>query len=74
MTQSNPLLEFPDVALRLYMARYSESSASARVNITRLARFLKSLRPENEVDLLPYHRLGISKYEMFGREYQQNNR
>jgi pyruvate formate lyase activating enzyme len=38
-------------------------------NIRRLGQFLSKLRRIEEVDLLPYHRLGISKYERLHKTY-----
>lgn len=38
-------------------------------NLTNSARFAKELGTIEEVDLLPYHRLGVNKYEQMGREY-----
>jgi pyruvate formate lyase activating enzyme len=40
-----------------------------RENIDRIAEFVGRLRNVQEVDLLPYHKLGISKYGMLGRKY-----
>jgi pyruvate formate lyase activating enzyme len=34
-----------------------------------LARFVRGLETVQEIDLLPYHRLGQSKYERLGQEY-----
>jgi len=38
-------------------------------NLKSLANFVKSLRLGLRVELLPYHRLNIPKYEALGREY-----
>lgn len=38
-------------------------------NLRALAEFVKTLDSMLKVDLLPYHRLGVSKYEMLGRDY-----
>lgn len=38
-------------------------------NISRLGKFLSRLERIEEVDLLPYHRLGISKYERLNKTY-----
>ncbi len=42
----------------------------ARGNLTKTAEFAKELGTVEEVDLLPYHRLGVNKYERLGRAYQ----
>ena len=39
-------------------------------NIQEIARFVKELDPKLSVHLLPYHRFGISKYEMLDRKYK----
>lgn len=38
-------------------------------NLAKLAKFIKKLERIEEIDFLPYHRLGISKYEMLDKEY-----
>jgi pyruvate formate lyase activating enzyme len=38
-------------------------------NLRGIARTVASVRRVEEVDLLGYHRLGLSKYQMLGREY-----
>lgn len=35
-----------------------------------LGKYLQSLRPGVQLELLPYHRLGISKFDRLGREYR----
>lgn len=42
-------------------------------NIKKLAEFIKKLETIKEVNLLPYHKLGVPKYEMLGREYPLKN-
>lgn len=39
-------------------------------NIEATARFLGGLKSIEAVELLPYHNLGVSKYEVLGREYE----
>ena len=40
-------------------------------NIRAIARFVSELGPGvDSVNVLPYHRFGLSKYEMLGREYE----
>jgi pyruvate formate lyase activating enzyme len=39
-------------------------------NIASLAKFITALGNTGEVDLLPYHRLGETKYEQLGRKYK----
>lgn len=43
---------------------------NSRENIISIANFVRDLETVNEIDLLPYHRFGSSKYEMIGRSYQ----
>jgi pyruvate formate lyase activating enzyme len=38
-------------------------------SIERLAEFLLKLRKIKKIDLLPYHKLGVSKYELLDRKY-----
>jgi len=38
-------------------------------NIRETAEFIKSLGESNKVEILPYHRLGVGKYKMLGRDY-----
>lgn len=38
-------------------------------NLRATAEFAKNLETITEVDLLPYHRLGVNKYEQLGRDY-----
>jgi len=38
-------------------------------NLLASARFLARLRTPPPVDILPYHRLGVDKYDRMGREY-----
>lgn len=42
-------------------------------NIKSLTKFIKKLKTVKEVNLLPYHKLRISKYGMLGREYPLKN-
>lgn len=42
-------------------------------NLLKTADFAKSLGNIEEVDLLPYHRLGADKYEQLGQEYQASD-
>ena len=46
--------------------RYNDSEE----NIKRIVRFAKGLKSDMDVELLPYHRFGESKYEAMGRTYQ----
>jgi pyruvate formate lyase activating enzyme len=39
-------------------------------NLSEAARFLRGLAKPPPVDLLPYHRLGVDKYQRLGRVYQ----
>ncbi len=39
-------------------------------NLRDIARFLRDLPGEWELNLLPYHKYGISKYDWLGKEYQ----
>jgi pyruvate formate lyase activating enzyme len=41
-----------------------------RDNLHATAELLAALDPPPPVDLLPYHRLGVDKYERMGREYE----
>lgn len=41
----------------------------SEANITATAKFVSELGTVKGIELLPYHRLGISKYEQFGMEY-----
>lgn len=38
-------------------------------NITAIAQFVKQLRPGLTVNVLPYHRFGMNKYQMLDRDY-----
>ena len=38
-------------------------------NFSEMVEFLKAYVPGNRVDLLPYHRLGVSKYNRLNRDY-----
>jgi pyruvate formate lyase activating enzyme len=42
-------------------------------NIRDIAHFVKSLKQKTPVELLPYHRLGLSKYESLDRRYRLRN-
>ncbi|MEM2896854.1 MAG: glycyl-radical enzyme activating protein [Candidatus Bathyarchaeia archaeon] len=42
-------------------------------DIDKLIGFLKKLKRVDEIDILPYHRLGIVKYEMLDRNYLLKN-
>ncbi len=42
----------------------------ARENLRDIAHFLKGLPGDWELNLLPYHKYGISKYDWLGREYE----
>ncbi|MEM3507401.1 MAG: glycyl-radical enzyme activating protein [Candidatus Bathyarchaeia archaeon] len=39
-------------------------------NINKLINFIKKFKRLDGIDILPYHKLGIAKYEMLEREYQ----
>ncbi len=41
----------------------------SKENITAMAKFLASFKSVKEVNLLPYHRFGVGKYEMLDRPY-----
>lgn len=41
--------------------------------ISQIAKFAKSLSGVNEINLLPYHRLGFDKYVGLGREYKMGD-
>ena len=41
-------------------------------NLTEMAEFLGGLNRIEAVDLLPYHRIGIPKYQALGRDYKLN--
>jgi pyruvate formate lyase activating enzyme len=41
-----------------------------RENLLATAGFVAGLRVKPSVDVLPYHRLGVDKYDRMGREYQ----
>ena len=42
----------------------------SRENLREIAQFLKTLPGDWELNLLPYHKYGISKYDWLGREYE----
>ena len=39
-------------------------------NIQAIAKFVKDIDPSLTIHLLPYHRFGITKYEMLDRKYR----
>jgi len=39
-------------------------------NVLAIGRFVASELKTNDIELLPYHRLGLGKYELLGREYK----
>jgi pyruvate formate lyase activating enzyme len=41
-------------------------------NVSLLGEFVSSLRKVDEVDVLPYHELGISKYKRLGARYKMH--
>jgi len=43
---------------------------NAGEELNALGKYLQSLRPGVQLELLPYHRLGASKFERLGREYR----
>jgi pyruvate formate lyase activating enzyme len=42
-------------------------------NLTKIAYFCKDIIKLEEIELLPYHRLGIDTYKKLGREYELKN-
>lgn len=42
-------------------------------NITAIAQFVKQLRPGLTVNVMPYHRFGMNKYQMLDREYTMHD-
>ncbi|HEY43827.1 MAG TPA: glycyl-radical enzyme activating protein [Anaerolineae bacterium] len=38
--------------------------------INEMANFIEKLESVKQIDILPYHKLGMGKYQMLGREYQ----
>jgi hypothetical protein len=57
--------EHPEIHKSLATHRYCTSEE----NLRGIARAVASVGRVEEVDLLGYHRLGLSKYQMLGREY-----
>ncbi|SFC91140.1 glycyl-radical enzyme activating protein [Clostridium uliginosum] len=42
-------------------------------SIKHIAEFARCLKKVNEVNLLPYHKLGVNKYECIGKDYKMKN-
>jgi len=60
--------EYPDKALTVripVIPGYNDSDE----NILNTARFVRHLRGDHKIELLPYHKLGIAKYKALSREY-----
>lgn len=59
--------EKADIVIRIpLISRYND----AKGHITTIAEFLKGLKGIVQVELLAYHKLGVSKYDKIGREYE----
>jgi pyruvate formate lyase activating enzyme len=57
--------DIPVIVRRPVIRGYNDNFES----IHALGKFVKGLRTIREIDLLPYHRLGLSKYERLGQNY-----
>ena len=56
----------PIIVRRPVIRGYNDSPASMHA----LGKFVRELKTICEIDLLPYHRLGLSKYERLGQNYE----